>query len=314
MSALQLLVCGTNYGSMYLKAIRMAGGDYDLAGILARGSSRSQQLARQYGVPLYRCAEDVGPGIDLACAAMGASGTDVVLRLLSRDINVLCEHPQRPACLESALDAAASRNLCFHVNGHFADLPAAATFISDCRRSSKAATASFFHVTATERSLYAVLDILHRVLLSFVPFDFQVSSRFPPFTIIQGLLGGVPATFHVQCGNNRPLADGSPAYLVDHRITAGFPSGVLTLLSMNGPVVWNANLNRATDRTEPLFAVAHEHAALSAEQLHRQRVAANLGAISALVKNMRERVTPPEQTPGYLLEVSRAWETLGGLL
>lgn len=136
MNPIHVLVCGTNYGRIYLEAIRLGGAGYCLVGILARGSVRSQQVAREYGVPLYRCVEDLDGGIDLACAAVGASGSDVVHGLLRQGIHVLCEHPQNPTRLESALDAAASRGLSFHVNGHFADLEAARAFTSYCRRES----------------------------------------------------------------------------------------------------------------------------------------------------------------------------------
>jgi thiazolinyl imide reductase len=312
---MHVLVCGTNYGRIYLEAIRLGGASYCLASILARGSARSQQMAREYGVPLYRCVDDLPPSIDLACAAMGASGSGVVLDLLARGIHVLCEHPQKPRHLRSALDVAASSSLCFHINGHFADLDAAAAFIRHCRQQSGTAPPSFFHVTATDRSLYAALDILHRVMASFAPFEFHLTSRLVPFTIVQGLLGGVPVTFHVQRGAGpRPLPDASPSYLVDHRIAAGFPSGVLTLLSMNGPVVWNPNPNCVAGPAEPLFTVVHESRALTAELLYQQRVAINFAAIETLVKSMSQRVRPPEQLPDYLLEVSRGWETLGALL
>ena len=36
MNALQVLVCGTNYGRIYLEAIRLGGAGYRLAGIFAR--------------------------------------------------------------------------------------------------------------------------------------------------------------------------------------------------------------------------------------------------------------------------------------
>jgi len=315
MKPAQILVCGTNYGRIYLDAIRLGGPSYRLAGILGRGSLRSQQTAREYGVPLYCCVEDLNMDLDLACAAMGASGSQSVLSLLARGIHILCEHPQKPSSLQPALTAAASRNLCFHINGHFAGLEAAAAFIHQCRRHSDTGLPSFFHVMATDRSLYAALDILARLLDSFAPFEFHVTSRLPPFIIVQGLLGGVPITLHVQRGENgRPLPDASPAYLIDHRIAVGFPSGTLTLLSMNGPVIWNGNVNRLADPAEPLFTVIHESRALTAELLYQQRVAANLAAIDAAVRDIREHVTPPEQTPGHLLEVSCAWETLGSML
>jgi hypothetical protein len=83
---------------------------------------------------------------------------------------------------------------------------------------------------------------------------------------------------------------------------------------MNGPVVWNANLNCAAGSTEPTFTMAQEDSALTADLLRHKRIAANLAAIAALVKDMREHITPAEQAPEYLLEVSRAWETLGSLL
>jgi len=315
MNPLRVLVCGTNYGRIYLEAIRLGGPAYRLVGILARGSTRSQLLARDYGVPLYCQVEDLVPGIDLACAAMGTSGTEVVLSVLSRGIHVLCEHPQRPSQLRAALHAAISRGLCFHVNGHFANLPPTATFITYCRRKSEAEPASFFQVTATDRSLYAALDILHRVIVSFAPYDFHVSSRLQPFTLVQGILGGVPVTLQLQCGDVRNrLPDGSSTYLVDHHIAVGFPSGVLTLMSMNGPVIWNANLNSQASSTEPLFEAVQEKCALTCTELHEHRVSANLSAISALVKNIREGVRPPEQASDYLLEVSSTWEILGALL
>ncbi len=315
MSPLHVLVCGTNYGRIYLEAIRMGGTGYHLEGVLARGSARSQHVAREYGVPLYLRVEDLPPGIDLACAAMGSSGSHVVLNLLGRGIHILCEHPQKPNHLQLALEAAASHCLCFHVNGHFADLEAAAAFIRTCRQQSHTASPSFFHVMATDRSLYATLDILRRVLASFAGSEFHMTSRVPPFIIVQGLLGGVPTTFHLQRGaDGHPLPDASPSYLVDHRIAAGYPSGTVTLLSLSGPVVWNANPNRAIDPSEVLFTVVHQECAFSAGMLHKERIAANLAAIVAVAKSIRHRSTPPDQTPAYLLDVSRAWETLGGLL
>jgi len=315
MNTLKALVCGTNYGKIYLEAIRLGGPCYKLIGVLARGSTASQLVAHRYGIPIFRDIEDLPPGIDFACAAMGNSGSDVVMGLLSRGIHVLCEHPQNSNCLLPALDLAYSRNVCFHMNGHFANLEAATAFVHFCRKNSDVTPARFFHVTATDRSLYAVIDILRRLMVSFKPCELHVTSRLPPFTTIQGYLEGTPITLHVQNSDKqRPLPDGSPEYLVDHRIVAGFPSGTLTLLSMNGPVIWNANLNHDTLPNDPIFSVAYEERTLTMERLHEQRVLANLSAISALAQNIREQVIPPEQTRDYLLEVSIMWENLGALL
>jgi len=315
MNPLRVLVCGTNYGRVYIESIALGGTSYRLVGILARGSARSQHLALEYGVPLYRGVENLPAGIDMACAAMGASGCDVIRDLLARGIHVLCEHPQKPEFLNSALHTAASHNLCFHVNGHFSDLPAAQAFVGYCLRESAARVPSFVDVTATDRSLYATLDILRRVLPSFVRSRFQVTSRLGQFMIIQGLLGDVPATFQIQRrADGRALPDGSPSYLVDHRIEVGFPSGILSMLSMNGPVVWNVNLNCRKYCQEPLIAVVQEDRTLCAELLARQRISANFRAIEALAKDIRESIKPVGQEPHYLLDVSDTWLALSDLL
>ena len=47
---MRVLVCGTGYGSSYLTALWNHPAGLRLAGILARGSGRSQALARQWGV------------------------------------------------------------------------------------------------------------------------------------------------------------------------------------------------------------------------------------------------------------------------
>jgi len=315
MNRTRVLVCGTNYGRTYLDAIRLGAKSYCLAGILGRGSVRSEDIAREYRVPLYRNVEHLDTHVDLACAAMGASGANVVLGLLRRRIHILCEHPQRQDCLKSALDVAASLNLCFHVNGHFADFEAARIFIAHVQRESRIKPPSFFHVTATDRSLYAVLDIIGRVFLTVTPFEFHLKGRSAQFIIVEGIVAGVPATFHIQVGADvSQLPDGSQRYLVDHRIAAGFPSGIITLLSMNGPVVWNANLNSVKEPTKPLVAVLHPDSGLTIESLTLRRVAANLRAVEALNKNIHERVLPEEQEPRYLFELSRAWECLGSSL
>ena len=177
MNHMRVLLCGTNYGRSYLEAIRLGGTKYRLVGILARGSARSQRTASEFGVPLFRSLDHLDREIDFACAAMGASGDEVVLGLLARNIHILCEHPVKHSRLQLALAAAASRSLCFHINGHFADLEAAAAFIHRARQESQVELPAFFQVTATDRSLYAVLDILGRILLSFQPLRLQVISQ-----------------------------------------------------------------------------------------------------------------------------------------
>ena len=313
---MRILVCGTNYGQSYIQAIKRAPKVFELAGIFALGSTRSSELAREFGVPLYRKIESLPGDIDIACAAMGASGANVVLQLLEQGVHVLCEHPQRPDFLDTAFATAGSRGTCLHVNGHFASLKAASAFIRHCNVLRQSADPSFIDVMATDRSLYGALEIVRRVTRTFEPFELTLRNHFLPFTMVRGTLGAVPATFQVQRfrkEDGRTLQDGDPGYLVDHRIAIGFPDGVLTLASIAGPVIWNLNCNRSSGVESPMWTFVYARPT-TGFYLHTQRVVANLGAIRSLVKSAREHVIPAEQTRRHILDVSRVWERIGALI
>jgi len=316
MKPARVLVCGTNYGQMYIQAIEGAPRLCVLAGILALGSTRSREVAKVCRVPLYRTVEDLAQNVDIACAAMGAPGADAILRLLDRGIHVLCEHPQTPDSIKTALESAASSGAYFYVNGHFATLKAASAFIKHCNLLRQSTDPSFIDVLVTDRSLYAALDILRRVAKTFQPSELALCNHFLPFSVVQGTLGTVPATFQVQRsrkkGRNTPR-DGDPSYLVDFRIAIGFPSGVLTLVSIAGPVIWNSNYSRSLGAEKPMWNSIYGRPTTSCD-LHKQRVWANLDAIRCLIKSAREHVVPPQQNPRHILEVSLVWERIGTLI
>ncbi len=312
-----ILVCGTNYGRSYVQAIRREPRIYVLAGILARGSGRSRSLARTNGVPLWRRAEDLPADIDLACAALPSSASPVVLDLLDRKIHVLCEHPQAARFLESALKRARARSVSFHVNGHFADLVAPRTFLRKCRQILRRDTPKFIEVIAADRALYAALDILRRSLGSVGRFLGGTARPAAAFSTLVGTMGGVPAVFSVQTSrgtDRRLLRDADTRYLTDLRLAIVFRSGTLAMLSVAGPVTWNANYVRRGAQAAPLWEVLSGAQPASAAQLRRQRIDANRRAIASLLRAARRGAKPPEQSPEHLLEVSRAWEELGRML
>jgi thiazolinyl imide reductase len=316
MRPVRVLICGTNYGQIYIQAIRQAPKLFELAGILARGSPRSIEVARECGVPLYQGVESLAGDIDIACAAMGTSGADAVLRLLERGIHVLCEHPQKPDFIDTAMRSAARHGTCFHVNGHFASLKAASAFINHCNLVRQSADPTFFDVMVTDRSLYGALDIMRRVTETFQPFGLSARDHFSPFTAIQGAMGRVPATFQVQHSGNEghiALQDGDPKYIVDYRLAVGFPQGVLTMLSIAGPVIWNSNFSRSSGMKGPMWTTVCG-GPITSFDLYKQRVTANLDAVRCLVKSAREHVIPAEQTRSHILEVSLVWERIGALI
>ena len=203
MSRLRVLVCGSNYARAYIAALALEPRKYQLAGILARGSDRSQLLAALNGVPLYRSTDELPDNIDLACAAMSSTAWPAVLQLIRRQIHVLCEHPYPASALKKALALAQERKVQFHVNGHFTNLPAPQAFIRNCRKTSQLASPRCVEVMATERSLYAALDILLSALRGLRPLRFRVLSRQSQFVRLEAKMGKVSLLVSVQVSGTR---------------------------------------------------------------------------------------------------------------
>lgn len=154
-----------------MRAIGRSDGRYTLAGILARGSLDSTLLAAQLGVPYFTRAGDVQGNIDLACAAMGPRGDDVVLALLQRGIAVLCEHPVQAELVERAW----STGTPFDVNGHFARLDDPRAFIAAAQ---KRARPERVHAAIDPRLLYASLDIMRHAFGTLaLPITWETNER-----------------------------------------------------------------------------------------------------------------------------------------
>jgi yersiniabactin synthetase, thiazolinyl reductase component len=309
---MRVLVCGSNYGLAYITALARDPCRFRLAGILAQGSVRSQQLAAWSGVPLYCSTGELPDNIDLACAAMSSAAAPVVLQLIRRGIHVLCEHPYPASWLKRAMNLAGMQGVKFHVNGHFASLPASQTFIREYQRTARHTPPEFIEVMATERSLYAALDIL-MVAMGGQQLRADVLSRRRGFVLLEGMLGKVPLRFLVQVsGKQRSggLVDGSADYLLDIRLTLAFPKGLVTLLSMAGPVVWSSTPANVQNE-EPLWTIPWGQGTRTMVDLREQRIQANVEALNAIRQSILGRGAPRVQNPQHILQVSKAWELIG---
>jgi thioesterase domain-containing protein len=105
---------------MYALALSTLPG-FRLAGIIARGSQRSVNLAEKMGVPLYKTPDEVRSPVDVACVAVGGNAAEeLVLAFLRRGIHVVAEHPVGPASMKTAIGTARRTGACYHVNAHVA--------------------------------------------------------------------------------------------------------------------------------------------------------------------------------------------------
>ena len=312
-----VLVCGSNYGRMYVRAVQLNAKSYCLAGVLASGSVRSRELATNLCVPLYRSVSELPPDIDVACFALPGAAFDVAVELLRRGIHVICEHPRTSAEVQTALAVAASHGVCFHVNGHFTELPAARAFISESREVHGSGNAILARVLTTDRALYGIVDILCAALPAFDECDIAAALHSGPFVVLNGRFGSLLVVFHVQSGRTgaaAALPDGSPDYLADLRVELIFETGILSLLSFAGPVIWNANYHRTSGGNQPLTHTVFAQDGITAATVHFDRVFANLASLDDLMKHVRQGVAPSRQSRESLLRVSRVWESLSAAL
>jgi yersiniabactin synthetase, thiazolinyl reductase component len=316
MSRMRVLVCGSNYARTYITALAREPGKFQLAGILAQGSVRSQRLAALTGVPLYRSVGELPDKIDLACAAMSSAAFPVVGQLIRREMHVLCEHPYPAGRLKGAMNRARKHGVHFHLNGHFANLAAPQAFIRECRQGTRQAYPEFVDVMATERSLYGALDILVAAIGSRHRLRVQVLSRRTKFVLLEGTLGKIPVRFSVQVsGGERGgrLADGSPGYLLDQRLTMAFPTRSLMLLSIAGPLVY-CSTSAHLHNDEKLWHILNGQKTQTVSELLEERIRANVAALNAIRRSILGNRAQEIQQPQHILQVSRAWESVGKLL
>ncbi|MEM1182501.1 MAG: Gfo/Idh/MocA family oxidoreductase [Acidobacteriota bacterium] len=318
-----MLLCGSNYGRAYLPAFQRSAGRFSVGGLLARGSSRSMNLATSLGVPLFHRAADVPAGaFQMAVVALPGRETRVARDLLEKALPVLLEHPRRVEDLETTYGAADRAGAPIHVNGHFADLTAPSTFIDELSKRRRTETPWRVEVTCQDRALYAALDILDAGLplvgAEGVHPASRPSAEFRSLELDLSGDDGTPLPCRLDVHAPDGAVDGSARYGVDVRIAVYAGNGRLTLESLAGPVVWVANPQRGARATGPLWQVFSSPVSL--EELNGQRVEANLKALERLASDVEaKRGGDNAETLDLVgrhrtLRIATLWGRLGGVL
>jgi thiazolinyl imide reductase len=250
----RVVVCGTGFGRVYLSALRRQGMPFELTGILARGSARSQACARHYQVPLYTEAGQL-PATDIACVVVnaglnGGRGAELAQDLLARGVHVLQEHPLLGTELSGCLRQARRSGVVYHLNTNYVHVDAVACFIGAARRLLDRQAPLFIDALSNFGVLYTLADILGQALGGVRPWSLTASQQ-PPgraaevLRTVNGMLRGIPATLRIQNQIHPGQRDSGPHIM--HRVTLATEGGNLLLANTQGPVLWSPKLHMPAD-------------------------------------------------------------------
>jgi NAD-dependent oxidoreductase involved in siderophore biosynthesis len=167
------------------------------------------------------------------------------------------------------------------------------------------------HVIAADRALYGVLDLIQQSFGSLSKLSLHEVHSTGDFIVIEGTFGCSSLSLWLQSARdmNHRIPDGSARYCVDMVVASVFGTGTLSLLSLAGPVIWNANLFQSTDSAMPVWDRVNEPAETRAS-FYEQRIRANVVAFDRLRRQFETGRTVPNQSPEVLLEISRVWNDI----
>ena len=229
--------------------------EYELMGILGKGSDRSRLLSKNLNVPMYTDIKEINQNVDAACvvvpnAAGGGNGANIAKSILAKGIPTLLEHPAHEVeivnCIRESGSAAFMLNPFYRYIKPIRDFLEAAQIISKHAHLINASLECAIHV------LYDGIDILGCALgglstwkLGNVAESYTTSMAGGGNRVISGIIGMVPVTFIVNTNVDRNDID-HPLHLY-HRIELTFSTGRLCLVNTHGPVIWLPFLHMPRD-------------------------------------------------------------------
>jgi thiazolinyl imide reductase len=336
----KVVVAGTRFGQVYLEAFRNPDLPFELAGILAAGSERSQACARRYGAPLYTDPDQLPDDIEMACVVirgglLGGRGSTLAQTLMGRGLHVLQEHPLHHDELAQCLKTARKNKVVYHLNPFYTHVAPVRRFVAAAQELLRRQKPLYVDAACGFQLAYSLLDILGRSLGGVRPWSFGQLDPLPaevrgattldvPFRSLDGVLAGVPITLRVQ--NQMDPADPDNYAHLMHRISIGTEAGNLTLVGTHGPTVWTARPDFPREVADPSAdphydATAYDSAAPSAvvmgpsevpsyKHVFRDMWPAGVGHALAELRQAAVEGQDPLRRGQYHLSLCQLWQDL----
>ncbi|WP_409069397.1 Gfo/Idh/MocA family oxidoreductase [Clostridium sp. FAM 1755] len=240
---MRIVVCGTNFGRMYLGGVNMLGESGKLVGILSGGSKQSKACADENNVPLYTSVDELDKSmVDIVCIAVkssvtGGKGTDIALKCLEKGISVLQEQPVHYDDVWKCYKTAIKNNCYYAVNSFYSNVNAGKTFIEYGKKLIKKAKPLFIDASSSVQVSYPLVDLLGKLFGSVSPCEIKrISEKDGLMTVLEGKICDVPLIIK---GENRIVAQDPDNYaLLFHKIILYTESGQLVLDNSIGLVLW----------------------------------------------------------------------------
>ncbi|QDR79904.1 Gfo/Idh/MocA family oxidoreductase [Sporomusa termitida] len=263
---LRVVVCGTTFGRIYLHGIQQMQDEFELAGILARGSRQAQQCAEKYNVPLYTDVEQLpNDSIDVACVVIrstvaGGQGTQLADNLLLKGIHVMQEYPVHHDDLVKCMRSARRSACHYRLNSFYPDLETVRSFIITARQALQQSEALYIDAACSIQVLFPLVDILGQSLGGFRPWSFRTEAKplsESPFCSLSGKIRGIPINLRVQ--NQVDPSDPDNHTHLLHRIVIGTNNGRLMMTDSHGLVIWSPRMHvaRGNERVPGLDGSDH---------------------------------------------------------
>mgnify|MGYP001625331087 CR=1 FL=1 len=246
---LKVLVCGTNFGRVYLKGLERSN-KHKIAGIFSQGSEQSKKIAEEYNVPLITDMDKVDKNeFDMACVvirstAVGGKGTEISKALLKKGIHVIQEHPVHYRDIVELLRCAKENNCIYQVNSFYPYIKNVHVFIEKSNKLLKKCSPIYIDAMCSTQVLFPMISIIGKTLQGFHPWRLQLIETGEynlPFKLLIGEIRGIPVVFKIQ--NQLDPKDPDNNGFLLHKIMLGTTEGSLCLDNSNGFVIWSPQMH-----------------------------------------------------------------------
>jgi len=248
---IRTVVCGTTFGLFYLEALDRLKEQFEIVGILAKGSERSQKCAENYGVPLYTELQALPKDIELACVvvrtrALGGRGTELAAYFLEQGIHVIQEQPIHPKDLEECYKIAMKQGVCYQTGDVYPHLKEVKNFIKCAQKLNEIHGGPLYiNASFAPQVSYPAMDILMGALPDIRLWDLPDNVKAGPFRILTGTLNHIPICMEIH-NEVYPKDPDNNMHLL-HHMELIYESGRLTLQDTFGPLLWNPRLDIPTE-------------------------------------------------------------------